>query len=93
MLHARSISVRAVQSQEIPAAVDVAAQVHVFAGAHGLAALARFCAAFLAVHVAAARAAPSWRQLGAKELEEVRRWRSHACCVAVIHAANWNLFC
>lgn len=57
--------------QEVEDAVEAAAQLHVFASEHGLDALAAFCASFLAVHIAAARAAPSYAALGARQLDEV----------------------
>jgi hypothetical protein len=59
------------REQDVAGAVESAAQLHVFASEHGLDALCRFCAAFLAVHIADARSAPSYKALGAKELDEV----------------------
>jgi hypothetical protein len=57
--------------QAVPSAVESAAQLHIYASEHGLDALGRFCAAFLAVHITTARAAPSYKALGTKELDEV----------------------
>lgn len=51
--------------------MESAAQLHIFASEHGLDGLCSFCASFLAVHIGAARAAPSYRALGAKELDDV----------------------
>eukprot|EP00892_Ulva_mutabilis_P011656 jgi/Ulvmu1/8863/UM049_0045.1 len=59
------------RSQDVKDAVESAAQLHIFASEHGLDALCAFCASFLAVHISAARAAPSYRSLGAKQLDEV----------------------
>ena len=56
---------------DVPAAVESAAQLHVFASEHGLEGLSKFCAAFLAVHIKAARRAPAYAHLSSKELDEV----------------------
>lgn len=59
------------REQDVAVAVESAAQLHAFASEHGLDALGRFCAAFLSVHITEARNAPSYKLLGAKELDEV----------------------
>lgn len=59
------------REQDVSVAVESAAQLHIFASEHGLDALCRFCGAFLSVHITEARNAPSYKSLGAKELDEV----------------------
>jgi hypothetical protein len=60
-----------IRSQDVKPAVEATAQLHVFASEHGLDGLSSFCAAFLAVHIAEARAAPTYKALGTKELDAV----------------------
>ena len=63
------------REQEVSAAVESAAQLHIFASEHGLDSLCRFCAAFLSININEARKAPSYKSLGTKELDEVRSQR------------------
>lgn len=60
------------QAQEVGTAVEQCCALHSYACEHGLEPLARFCAAFTAVNIRAARACAAYRQLGPKELDEAR---------------------
>jgi hypothetical protein len=75
-----------VTALDVPAAAESAARLHVYSSEHGLDTLGKFCASFLAVHIRAARAAPAWRALGGKELDEARLCNPScvlvACCAA-----------
>jgi hypothetical protein len=76
------------RAQDLPLAVESAAQLHIFASEHGLDALCRFCAAFLSVHITEARKAPSYKLLGAKQLGEVCVLLQTLFCFSLFHSIS-----